>query len=248
MNNNDQQWLEKVKAKIRDFANEYNAVYSKDDRALAAYFEIGCFLSLIQFYENIGFVGQIQNPDKDGAFKYLTTPSGNPNNFSFMLMTSDEESIEIRQQVRIKSHIGDYVSFTPDIIVIPKNEKILDKKDVDYASGKRRFFYITSDKVIAAHECKSLVPFPELLISFLGTLLAGHFWYENYNIDEIVDDNGNHLAPALFVGGSARALHLKMVSGLRNSYPINIILGLHAGIFNLLGEHAEIKRIRNPLK
>ncbi len=248
MNNNDQQWLEKVKAKIRDFANEYKAVYSRDDRALAAYFEIGCFLSLIQFYKNLGFKGQIQNPAKDGSFKYLTTPNGNPNNFSFMLMTSEQESFEIRQQVRIESHIGEFVAFTPDLIVIPKDQKILDKKDIDYASGKRRFFYITSDKVIAAHECKSLIPFPELLISFLGTLLAGHFWYENSKIEEIVDPTGNHLAPALFVGGSARALHLKMVRGLKKAYPINIILGLHAGNFDLLGDHAEIKRIKNPIQ
>lgn len=248
MNGSEEKWLSKVKARIRTFANQYGALYRKDDRALAAYFEIGCFLSLVQFYEDVGFKGTIQNPDSDGSFKYLTTPNGNPNNFSFMQMTSEDEAIEIRQQVRIESHIGKFVCFTPDIVVIPKDAKILDKKDEDYASGTRRFFYITSDRVIAAHECKSLVPFPELLVSFLGTLIAGHFWYENSNIDGIIDENGKHLAPALFVGGSARALHLRMVEGLKTSYPINIILGLHAGNFNLLGEKARIKRMNNPIK
>ncbi len=247
MNSNDLAWLNKVKKKIREFSNEFGTVYSKTDRALSAYFEIGCFLALVQFYEENGFSGVPQNLDADDSFRYLTTPNGNPENFSYMEMSCDDEVIEIRQQVRIKSHVGEYIYFTPDIVVIPKDEKILNIKDADYASGKRRFFFVPSERIIAAHECKSLVPFPELLVSFLGTLIAGHYWYESCDIDKLIDKDGKHLAPALFVGGSARALHLKMVDGLMAAYPMNIILGLHAGNFNLLGQDSRVKRLKNPI-
>ena len=50
-------------------------------------------------------------------------------------------------------------------------------------------------------------PFPELLVSFIGHLMAAHDWLRN-DTSKIVDDVGIHLAPTLFVGGTARGLHL----------------------------------------
>jgi hypothetical protein len=233
---------------MRDFANRYATIYSKSEREISAYFEIGCLLAIIKFYESNGFVGDIKNKATDGSYRYLTTPNGNPANFSYVVMIKDNEMIEIRQQVRILSHVGSDISFTPDIVVIPHGVSLQSKKDSDYAGGKRSFFFVHSKNVIAAHECKSMSPFPELLVSFIGMLIAGHQWIENDNLSDIISEGGGHLAPALFVGGSARSIHLRMIKGLKSAYPINIIVGMHAGTWDLLGDNADIQRMINPIK
>jgi hypothetical protein len=233
---------------MRDFATAYSTIYSKTEREIAAYFEIGCLLALVEFYEKGGFVGDVRNKDKDGSYRYLTTPNGNPANFSFLVMSKDGEQIEIRQQVRILSHVGSDIAFTPDIVVIPHKAALQSKKDADYAGGKRSFFFVQSRDVIAAHECKSMVPFPELLVSFIGMLVAGHQWTERDSPSDVITSNGAHLAPALFVGGSPRAIHLRMIKGLKSAYPMNIIVGMHAGTWDLLGDNADVRRMRNPLK
>lgn len=240
-------WEEHVITAMQQFAVNYASVYAKTDRVISAYFEIGCLLALIEFYEATDFTGEVVNRTKDGSYRYLTTPNGNPANFSHMLMKNGNEEIEIRQQVRIASHIGSDVCFTPDIVVIPHKASISEKKDRDYAGGKRKFFSVNAQDIIAAHECKSMVPFPELLVSFIGMLVAGHEWLERYDPNVVLKSNGSHLAPCLFVGGSARSLHLRMIQGLKTAYPMNIVVGMHAGTWNLLGDNADIRRMNNPL-
>jgi len=242
-------WEKQVLNAMKDFASKFAVVYSKKERELSAHFEIGCLLTLIEFYENSGFIGKVKNPDKsDGSYRYLTTPAGNPMNFSYMLMSKQDELVEIRQQVRIVSHVGENIAFTPDIVVVPSEVNIQENMDKDYANGKRRFFHVTSDQVIAAHECKSLSPFPELMVSFIGMVLVGHAWVDRDSGSSLVHPDGEHLAPTLFVGGSARALHLKMIKGLKKAYPLNIVVGLHSGTWDLNSSQADIRRIKNPLK
>jgi hypothetical protein len=233
---------------MEQFASKYAVVYSKTEREIAAHFEIGCLLSLVEFYETCGFKGVVENLAEDESYRYLTTPNGNPANFSYIVMTKRGEQIEIRQQVRISSHVGEDVSFTPDIVVIPHRTRIHRKKDADFAGGKRSFFFVRASEVIAAHECKSMVPFPELLVSFIGMLVVGHQWVTATDPTKLITEEGNHLAPCLFVGGSARSIHLRMIKGLKKAYPINIVVGMHAGTWNLLGDEADIRRMENPLK
>lgn len=240
-------WEDQVIEAMREFATAYGTVYKKE-RQIAAHFEIGCLLALIEFYEKAGFVGEVVNMATDGSYRYLTTPNGNPDKFSYMrLRRGEEECIEIRQQVRISSHVGTDISFTPDIVVTPQAATIGKRKDVDYASGKRTFYFVDSKDVIAAHECKSMVPFPELLVSFIGMLMAGHEWIERIDPKDVMTEEGHHLAPCLFVGGSARSLHLRMIKGLKDAYPMNIVVGMHSGTWNLLGDNADIRRMKNPL-
>ncbi len=46
---------------------------------------------------------------------------------------------------------------------------------------------------------------------------------------------------------AALPVHLKMIKGLKNAYPLNIVVGMHSGTWNLLGDHADIKKMKNPL-
>jgi hypothetical protein len=227
-------WVQAVESKIRAFAKKYGTVYQKSAREVSAAFEIGCFHALTEFYSKSCTLTPY-NLTPANEYRYLTSPNGNPANFSYVEMSHTTGTFQLRQQVRIVSHLDDDIAFTPDMVIVPASATIDGKKDKDYASGKRSFFFVRSPDVIAAHECKSMNPFPELLVSFIGMLIAAHKWLDIPTDRTRLDPKGIHLAPSLFVGGSARALHIRMVRALEKVYPINVILGLHAGTWSLLG-------------
>jgi hypothetical protein len=86
-------------------------------------------------------------------------------------------------------------------------------------------------------------PFPELMVSFLGMVFAAFPWAKKKDFDGRINADSLHLAPSLFVGGSARGLHLRMVKALKESFPVNIILGMHYGTWELDRDDAHLNRI-----
>lgn len=243
MNSKDA-WVKKVENSVKRFAKKHAINYNKKKRELSASFEIGCFHALMNYYEGMDYVLTPVNLI-DGKYRYLTTPNGNPANFSFIHMEGSDGGFDIRQQVRIHSHIDKDIAFAPDLVVLMEDTKISSITDKDYASGKRPFYTVSSKSVVSAHECKSMVPFPELLVSFVGMFVTAHEWYQSAP-DQIVapDKKGSHLAPTLFVGGTARALHLRMVAALERAYPINIVVGLHQGTWNLYANNRKLNRLK----
>jgi hypothetical protein len=110
-------------------------------------------------------------------------------------------------------------------------------------TAKRRFFRVSSKDVIAAHECKLLLPFPELMVSFIGMYITAHTWHLDDNPTVKPDTEGLHLAPTMFVGGSAKAMHLKMVKAIEKVYPINIIVGMHERTWNLYSNSRKLNKL-----
>lgn len=232
---------------MADFARKYAPHYAFRDRELAGAFEIGCFLTLVADYERQRLSVIPRNLDGD-EFKYLTTPNGNPQNFSYVELQSTRGGLwQLRQQVRVRSHLHNDITFTPDIVLLDADAAINEEKDIDYAGGKRTFFSVTSTAVIAAHECKSMTGFPELYISFVGMLVAAHDWVPNADTKVATPIQKGHLAPTLFVGGEASNLHRKMIAALQQVYPMNIITGLHRGSWKILKQAKQFRRlIFNP--
>ena len=167
-------WISDVEGKMEEFARDHAHAYAKKKREQSAIFEIGCFLALLDDYHNHQFSVSIENLDSDGSFKYLTSPTGNPDNFSYITVERDGHKFDLRQQIRIRSHLHPDVTFTPDMVVFEHGAPVEQKFDPDYAGGKRGMFALAAQKVIAIHECKSLPGFPELYVSFLGMLLTVH--------------------------------------------------------------------------
>jgi hypothetical protein len=228
----DTAWLTKVRGEMEAFAKAHRVTISSSERAISAAFEIGCLHALLKFYESHGFEPSTQNLTGPGEYRYLTTPSGNPHNFSFVRLTRKKQRYELRQQVRVQSGRNKHIRFTPDLIVTREAPAIAAKRDKRYASGRRQFYYVTSDQVVAAHECKSMNPFPELMVSFIGMLQVAHNWLEGKGDFEL-STRGNHLAPTLFIGGSMRPFHEPMIKALQQTYPMNIVTGMHEGTWNI---------------
>jgi hypothetical protein len=225
-------WIDKVKNFAQEFANEHKLLLATTDRQLSAAFEIGTLHALLRFYRTQGYDLTPTNLTSDGEYRYLTSPAGNPANYSYVLASGADGEFEIRQQVRVRSHVDPDIAFTPDILVLLKDTTIASQKSSQYAAGKRSFYSVDSSSVVAAHECKSMNPFPELMVSFIGMLVSAHEWYPNGQQVTHTQQDG-HLAPTLFVGGSARGLHLKMITAMQSSYKLNIVCGLHEGTWNL---------------
>ena len=241
MKNND--WLSNINDMVNDFAKKHSHTYNKNKRELSASFEIGCFHALLKYYEGMGFVLEVENLTKGTEFRYLTSPSGNPANFSYVVASIGNTEYEIRQQLKIYSDLDEQISFAPDLAVVKRNIEIEEVRDPDFANGKRKFFRVSSRDVIAAHECKSLPPFPELMVSFVGMYITAHTWHLDDNPSVKPDIKGLHLAPTMFVGGSAKAMHLKMIRAMEKVYPINIIVGMHEGTWNLYANNRKLNKL-----
>lgn len=234
-------WKTEVLHEMKLFAKRYSRTYKISARSNAAYFEIGCFLSLIIFYESLGYTIKLENL-VNGKYKYKSSPSGIQNNFSHVHIIYKKKHFRIHQNLRVLSHLGDDITFTPDILVITNNNRIEVVQDEDYFSGKRGFCFVKSKHVKAAHECKSLYPFPELLISFLGMFIAAHKGSRK-KVKTSKKCEMMHLAPTLFVGGLSSKIHEKMLNSLKKAFPINIVTGLHSGDWKLNRKDADLTMI-----
>jgi len=117
-------WVRKVEGACEKFAAKYSLIYNKTEREVSASFEIGCFHSLVEFYERTCAVTP-ENLTKDKEYRYLTTPSGNPANFSHVKIVHSDGTFTLRQQVRIRSHLDRDIAFTPDTVVL-RDSAIID--------------------------------------------------------------------------------------------------------------------------
>lgn len=226
-------WLANAEKLAKAFSKKHGVVLRVTDRQLSAAFEIGSLHALLRFYEAQGYRLEPRNLTDEGEYRYLTSPSGNPANFSWVEASGPDGEFEIRQQVRVQCHVDEDIAFTPDIVVLIKGAVIEVSKREEYASGKRPFYRVRSSSVVAAHECKSMNPFPELMVSFIGMLVSAHEWYPDGEKFRHTNDKGQ-LGPTLFVGGTARSLHLRMISAMQKAYRMNIICGLHEGTWSLV--------------
>jgi len=71
-------------------------------------------------------------------------------------------------------------------------------------------------------------------------------WATEEDFGRSIDKDSLLLAPSLFVGGSARGLPLRMVKALKDSFAVNIILGMHYGTWELDRDDANLNRITDP--
>lgn len=219
-------WVARIEREMANFASTHSIALADVVRGEPSLFEIGVLHELIAFYERTTNLDpQPMNLSDGGEFLYLTSPNGNPANFSWIEF-GGAAPFEVRQQVRVVSHLNTEISITPDLVVLQESAVLAQKKLAHYAGGKRSFFYVDARDVIACHECKSLHAFPELLAGFVGMAHVVHDWFEEGSVGR-TGLGVEHLAPTLFIGGSANGITYKMAQALGQTYPMNIVVDLH---------------------
>lgn len=185
-------------------------------------FELGCFLALIDYLKAAGVESKVEGL-QEGEFRYLTSPSGKPDNFSYMTLNRKDQRFELRSQLRVRARFHRDVAFTPDLVLVRGKAKVEQILDSDYAGGKRGVYAVEAKTVEAIYECKSLPGYPELYVSFLGMVAAirGRLVSRRPQ-DEL-------FLSTLFVGGQARAFHRRMLAAIDSECCVRVVTGLHKG-------------------
>src|SRR5689334_7893012 len=114
----DSDWVLAAEQSARSFAAAHGTTYNFNWDNLWAAFEVGCFHVVVDFYRGPYHIA-LQNLTTAGEYRYLTTPNGNPDNFSFVRLTGPGGSFDLRQQVRVQSALDERISFTPDLVIVP---------------------------------------------------------------------------------------------------------------------------------
>jgi hypothetical protein len=204
---------------LTDFANRYRITLAEHSKRISEYFEMTCYNLIVRYYDKKGYSMIAQNL-KGGKYKFKCSPKGHLQNFSYFKatkvdMNGKEKSFYVFHNATVQSAYDDKVFTTPDIVVA-KEEKTAET--TDYYATKYSLTYIPKDKMITFCEAKHLSPFPELMISFVGTV--------NELMPDCLDGSvlhlpSDHIAPSMMMSGTFGKSTTRIKESLESRYYVN---------------------------
>lgn len=206
---------------LKSFANKHKTIIHDHSDKISDYFEIACYNMVIKYYEIIGYHMTVCN-EKDGKFKYKCSPNGHLGNFSYFSAQKENEdgtydTFYVFHNATVQSAHDNNVFTTPDIVV----SHVCESEFTDnHYKTKKKLSYIANSDVITFCEAKHFVPFPELMLNFIGTVneLKPLCLTEKACNDETLQ---NHIAPSLMMsGGESKPCETIRVS-LERRYFVN---------------------------
>lgn len=180
-----QKYFENNKAELTSFGNFVNQT-----------FEAYAFAKVIKWYQNKGYTSKIISPIVNGTetFRLKFSTRGNPNKFSYAKMTLNDETIQIRHQLRVSTtsntnKLKHSANICCDVVVLKDEDLTFFNSEVA----------IPTDWLISFGEMKHMSAFAELVASFIGLV---HELTPN-RLRKIRKRNysSNHIAPFLYASG-----------------------------------------------
>lgn len=212
-------------SQLNKFLKKFNTTYSNKADKINQLFEIKVYNDIVSFYKQENYTINVSNLF-DNKFKYHLSPTGNPKNFSYFIVTKTmkktKHSFEIHHNIPIQTSFGKELFLTPDIAVI-KSESIKDQTDNRYYKGTRLFHYVPNNDLITFVEVKNYNPFPELLFSFIGLVYA---LQRNSITSNNSSQSPKHFSPMMVISGIGNYHTNKIKEKLMSEFEINIIFGL----------------------
>jgi len=210
---------------VNSFLKNNRSFLANQTKRISDYFEMFCYNNILRFYEAAGWEISIKNLKKN-KFKYKCTTMGNPDNFSYFLMSKSQAKGKktvtlcywIYHNMNIQSAYHADIFTTPDIAIItPGSIRV----STTFYLTKRKYYYVENKDLITFGEAKNFTPFPELLFNFIGV------------VNELKPKclkkskkTGEHIAPSLLVSGKANQHAQKIKDSLETRYDINILFDL----------------------
>lgn len=162
-------WLDKeaTKAKIERFFRSKQSELGDFDHAFNQVFEAFVFASLVTWYDRQGWRVCIVNPRKAGALtgyvilKFSTR--GRPENFSYAVCTKENETVEIRHQLRVATRYHIDGSEPPANVVL--DVAVVTPEDL---SGYGSDDFVPNRHLVTFGEAKHMSAFAELIAGFMG--------------------------------------------------------------------------------
>lgn len=218
---------------LTSFANKFRTTIAKHSTRISSYFEMSCFNMIVRYYELQGYTASVENLIAR-RFKFKCSPTGLLENFSYMRVTKDDKSYRIYHNASVQSAHDNEVYTTPDIVVSEDKEPSL---TTDYYKTKKKFSYFPNNNMITFCEAKHLVPFPELMLSFIGTV--NELKPLCLSFEKQKKDSERHIAPSLMMSGCLSKPTEKIAKSLHKRYYVNILSDLfvepYKNIFSYLG-------------
>ena len=225
-----------VKQKQDQFMNELYSFFDRNyvtikinSKRLCHYFEMACYSRVLQYYRSQNFTIDTRSPHgNQKVFKFKSTTKGTPNNYSFFrvsrkLANSDKTRVyDIRSNMPVCSSFDNCI-YIPDIVV----SKASDKNDIEQIENR---------DLITFCEVKYLLPYPEMLANFIGTI---HELTPDLLTGPVVRE-GLHPAPALMPSGHSSENVNQISIGMKKRYTVNFAFHYDN---NLAGSN-DVKRIR----
>lgn len=230
--------IEDFEKDLASFAKDHHAHFCEHAKRVSDYFEMSCYNMIVHYYENLGYK---MEPQKlvNGDFKYKCNPTGLLQNFSYFKGSKfngeKEEIIYVFHNATVQSAHDDSVFTTPDIVVSRIDEP---KVTTDYYSTKKRLSYIDNGNMITFCESKHLIPFPELMIAFMGTV---NELKPDCLTTEGCKDGTDHIAPSLMMSGTLSKPCKRIKKSLEQRYFVNFFADLFDNplvrVFSKKGRH-----------
>ena len=204
---------------LTEFANIHRTTLSEHSKRISEYFEMSCYNLIIRYYERKGYTLEVQNL-QSGKFKFKCSPKGFITNFSYFKASridenEREEAFFIFHNATVQSYYDDDVFTTPDIVV-SKTDVVPEKSG--YYATNLKLTYIPRENLITFCEAKHLVPFPELMLCFTGTV---HELKPDCLSDDEKKEESAHIAPSLMMSGTLSRATKKIKDSLERRYYIN---------------------------
>ena len=212
---------------LTDFANKHRTAIAEHSKRISDYFEMSCYNMVVSFYEKKGYILEVQNL-QGGMFKFKCSPNGLLKNFSFFKASkivgqSITEVVYLFHNATVQSAFDDKVFTTPDIVVA-RTDKPAETKD--YFSTRKTLSFIPKESLVTFCEAKHLTPFPELMISFIGTV-------QELKPECLIDlkdrPNSDHIAPSLMMSGTLGKPTSRIQDSFEKRYCVNFFDNLFEG-------------------
>lgn len=202
-----------------DFSNKHRTVLAEHSKRISDYFEMSCFNMVVQYYEKKGYKLEVQNL-QGGKFKYKCSPNGLLKNFSYFKAVKNvtqglADTVYLYHNATVQSAFDNQVYTTPDIVVSKTNTPIETK---DYYLTGKTMSYIPNDSLVTFCEAKHLVPFPELMINFIGTV---HELKPECLTESAERQVSAHIAPSLMMSGTLGVPTRRIQNSFERRYYVN---------------------------
>lgn len=223
--------VEKFEKELVSFANKYRTAIADHSRRISDYFEMSCYNMVVHYYELKGFSSTVENLI-GGKFKFKCSPTGLLENFSYISLKKGDITYRLYHNASVQSAYDKEICTTPDIVVA---EDTAPSETMKYYRGGRRFTYIPNKEMITFCEAKHLMPFPELMISFIGTV--NELKPSCLKAGSKRRKDSDHIAPSLMMSGCLSKPTEKIAKSLRRRYYVNIFSDL---FFEAYSKHFSI--------
>ena len=209
--------IEEFEKELKSFTNKYKTALSEHSHRISNYFEMSCYNMIVRYYEHRGYKAKVEN-EQAGRFRFKCSPSGLLENFSYMKLTKNNLSFHLYHNASVQSAHDNEVFTTPDIVVASDVAPTL---TTDYYKTKKRFSYIPNIEFITFCEAKHHIPFPELIINFIGTV--NELKPSCLQEDNKAEECSEHTAPSLMMSGSFSKPIVKVARSLERRYFVNML-------------------------